>query len=94
VADGCATAEDAALMAALAGKSSNYISQAVDVCLQGLQHWEQGGTPVRQWQEPAFCALKWLIHVSSTCHGIIAWCRLCVQLSSTHAFAVGHLDMA
>jgi hypothetical protein len=46
MADGCATAEDAALMAAIAGKSSNYITQALDVCLQGLQHWEAGNTPV------------------------------------------------
>lgn len=45
VADGCATAEDAALMAALAGKSANYVSQALDVCTQGLEHWEAGGTP-------------------------------------------------
>ncbi|WIA32001.1 hypothetical protein OEZ86_002854 [Tetradesmus obliquus] len=45
VADGCATAEDAALMAALAGKSANYVSQALDVCTQGLEHWEAGATP-------------------------------------------------
>ncbi|KAF6265952.1 hypothetical protein COO60DRAFT_771390 [Scenedesmus sp. NREL 46B-D3] len=45
VADGCTTAEDAALLAAVAGKSSNYITQALDVCLQGLQHWEAGDTP-------------------------------------------------
>ncbi|WIA11866.1 hypothetical protein OEZ85_011952 [Tetradesmus obliquus] len=45
VADGCATAEDAALMAALAGKSANYVSQALDVCTQGLEQWEAGGTP-------------------------------------------------
>jgi hypothetical protein len=46
VADGCATVEDAALMAALAGKSANYITQALDVCFQGLQHWEEGDTQV------------------------------------------------
>jgi hypothetical protein len=70
IADACATAEDAALMAAIAGKSSNYITQAVDVCLQGLQHWETGDTPVGaflllapavRWYLEGFCIRRLIL---------------------------------
>jgi hypothetical protein len=43
-------------MAAIAGKSSNYITQALDVCLQGLQHWEAGNTPVGDSSQHQRCA--------------------------------------
>lgn len=46
IADACSTAEDAALGAALAGKGAAYVSQAVGVCLKGLEEWEHGGTQV------------------------------------------------
>lgn len=46
VADACATAEDAALGAALAGKGAAFVSQAVGVCLSGLHEWQHGDTQV------------------------------------------------
>lgn len=44
VADACATAEDAALGAALAGKGAPFVTQAVGVCLKGLHEWQHGDT--------------------------------------------------
>jgi hypothetical protein len=46
VADACATAEDAALGAALAGKGAPFVTQAVGVCLKGLYEWQHGDTQV------------------------------------------------
>lgn len=46
VADACATAEDAALAAALMHKSTPLVMTSIDVCLQGLHEWEHGAVQV------------------------------------------------
>jgi hypothetical protein len=56
VADACSTAEDAALGAALSGKGEGVVSAALDVCLQGIRHWQHGDSEVCV-QEHELCVL-------------------------------------
>lgn len=48
VADACATAEEAAMVAALTGRGVDLVNRAVGVCHKGLHEW-QHGEPQVQW---------------------------------------------
>lgn len=50
IADACSTIEDAALLAATTGQSSDHIDKLMEVCWKGLGTWKEADIKVMQQQ--------------------------------------------